>query len=61
MEIMIAVFEKVQEKILIIAKDFCSMCKSIIKVFFKTTLPKCSSGHAHCSSDKFFEMIPTVD
>ena len=61
MEIMNAVLKKVHEKILIIAKDFCSICESIIKLFFKKALPKCSSGHAHCISDKFFEMIPTVD
>ena len=61
MEMLNGVFKNVPEKILRIAKDFCSMCKSIIKLSSKTTSPKCSSEHAQCISDKFFEMNPPVD
>ena len=61
MEILNAVFKNVPEKILLIAKNFWSMCKSIIKFFFKTTPPNCSSGHAQCPFDKFSKNFLPVD
>ena len=55
------VFENVPEKFLRNAKDFCSMCKSIINLFFKITPLKCSSGHAQWLFVKFFENVTQVD